>query len=41
MNLRVYERHTSIARAQMSLTLVSFSNSNGGNKSGQAILVSS
>ena len=30
MNLRVYERHTSIAWVQMSLTLVSFiSNSNG------------
>ena len=39
-NLRVYERHTSIAWAQMSLSLVSFSNSNGGNESGQAILAS-
>ena len=40
LNLRVYERHTSIAWAQMSLKLVSFSNSNGGNESGQAILAS-
>ena len=38
MNLRVYERHTSIAWAQMSLTLLSrvlVSDSNGDNKSGQ------
>ena len=40
-NLRVYERHPSIAWAQMSLKLVSVSNSNGGNESGQAILASS
>ena len=39
-NLRVYERHPSIAWAQMSLKLVSVSNSNGGNESGQAILAS-
>ena len=39
-NLRVYEKHTSTAWAQMSLSLVSFSNSNGGNESGQAILAS-
>ena len=43
INLRVYERHTSIAWAQMSLTLLSrvlVSDSNGDNKSGQEVLAS-
>ena len=43
MNLRVYERHTSIAWAQMSLTLLSrvlVSDSNGDNKSGQEVSAS-